>query len=669
MSRFDNFGLLWQDAASSKSGARQRAMPPIPETGWRRPDYFPNLSAAKVISFDVETYDPELTDQGKIKGKGPGWARHSGHLVGAAIGVEDGTSWYFPMRHEVRPEENMDPDHVLGWLRHTLAGPQPKVGANLIYDLGWCLEESVPVGGPLYDVQFAEALLNSEAPDVSLEALSQSWLGEGKESNLLYRWCADFYGGPATGRQRKNIYRAPPCLVGPYAQSDANLPIRVLNKQWQELSRLGLMELFSMECGLIRLLVAMRFKGAPINVDRVEELASRFKGEIVALDGEIKRQVGFEVNTAAAQSLAKAFEALGLPYQRTEPTERNPNGNPSFTADFLESVDHPVAQLIVTRRQKEKLRAVFLESYLLKNHVNGKIHCSFHPLKGDENGARSGRFSSSDPNLQNIPVRTEEGKLIRQCFVANGLWRKYDHSQIEYRMLANHAVGPGAEDIRARYRANPDTDYHDATIELIKNLVGLELERRPAKTINFGLIYGMSQPELARRLHLADGGKQLFAAYHKGVPFAKATMESCMEFAGRHGYIDTVLGRRSRFDLWTSQQWSADKQALPMEKALAKYGRIQRAFLHKALNRRLQGGAADVMKRGMLKCYESGVFDVIGYPGLTVHDELDFDDETDGQQDEAWEYMKHTLETCMGNLIRVPLLVDMKTGANWGDAD
>lgn len=668
MSRWDNFGLFWQDIQTSR-GQRQRAMPPIPETGWRTPGSFPNLSAAKVISFDVETYDPELTDQGKIKGKGPGWARHSGHLVGISVGVEDGSAWYFPMRHEVEPEYNLDPIQVLSWANHALSGPQPKVGANLIYDLGWCLEEGIKVGGPLYDVQFAEALLNSEAPDVSLESLSQNWLGEGKESNLLYEWCSGFYGGPKTARQRKNIYRSPPRLAGPYAVSDATLPIRVLNRQWPELARLGLLDLFNMECGLIRLLVAMRFKGAPIDVAKVEELESRFRLEIKDLDDEIRRQVGFEVNTNASQSLAKAFDYLGLPYGRTAPTERSPQGNPSFPADFLEAVDHPVAAMIVKRKQKEKLRGVFLESYLLKNHVNGRVHCSFHPLRGDDNGARSGRFSSSAPNLQNIPIRTPEGKMIRQCFVSNGLWRKYDHSQIEYRMLANHAVGPGAEEIRARYRAQPDTDYHDATIELIKNLVGLDLERRPAKTINFGLIYGMSQPELARRLHLADGGRQLFAAYHQGVPFAKATMQAAMDFAGRTGYIDTVLGRRSRFDMWTSQTYDAEAKAMPLEKALAKYGRIQRAFLHKALNRRLQGGAADVMKRGMLKCYESGVFDVIGYPGLTVHDELDFDDETDGQQDEAWAYMKHTLETCMGNLIRVPLLVDMKTGPNWGDAD
>lgn len=643
-------------------------MPPIPDTGWQRPTEFPNLSAAKVISFDVETYDPELADQGKIKSKGPGWARHSGHMVGISVGVEDGTAWYFPIRHEVEPEWNMDPNHVLGWANHTLRGPQPKVGANLIYDLGWCIEEGITVGGPLFDVQFAEALLNSEAPNVNLEALSQTWLGEGKESNLLYEWCSAFYGGPKNGKQRKNIYRAPPRLVGPYAESDANLPIRVLNRQWQEMSRLGLLDLFNMECGLIRLLVAMRFKGALIDVNKVEALAEQFRGEVKELDAEIHRQVGFEVNANAAQSLAKAFDHIGLPYHRTAPTTRNPDGFPSFTADFLEVVDHPVAQLVVQRRQKEKLRAVFLESYLLKNHVNGRIHCSFHPLRGDENGARSGRFSSSDPNLQNIPIRTVEGKLIRQCFVSKGLWRKYDHSQIEYRMLAHHAVGPGAEAIRVKYRTNPDTDYHLATIEMMAAR-GRLLERRPAKTINFGLIYGMSQPELARRLKLTDGGKELFTAYHEAVPFAKKTMEACMEFAGRHGFIDTVLGRRSLFNLWTSEKWTENKQALPMEKALVEYGRIQRAFLHKALNRKLQGGAADVIKKGMLDCYESGVYDVIGYPGLTVHDELDHDDETDGQQQEAWAFMKHTLENCMGSRLSIPLLVDMKTGPNWGDAD
>jgi DNA polymerase I-like protein with 3'-5' exonuclease and polymerase domains len=644
-------------------------MPPIPDTGWKTPTEFPNLASAKVISFDVETYDPELVKQGKIPSKGPGWARDSGHIVGLAIGAQGGGRWYFPVRHEVEPEYNLEPEKVFAWARHVLGTTVPKVGANLIYDYGWLLEEGVTVEGPLYDVQFAEALLNSEAPDVALELLANKYLGEGKDSNHLYEWCSDFYGGPATGRQRKNIYRAPPRLVGPYAESDADLPLRIIDHQWKEMSRLGLLDLFAMECGLIRLLVKMRYRGAPIDVPYVEQLHDRLKAEVAALDLEIKRQVGFEVNTAASQSLARAFDKLGLPYNRTASTERSPNGSPTFTADFLENVDHPVAQLIVERKQKEKLRAVFLESYLIKNNHNGKVHCQFHPLRGDENGARSGRFASSDPNLQNIPVRTEDGKRIRKAFVARGIWRKYDHSQIEYRMLAHHAVGPGSQEIRERYAANPDTDYHDTTIDLIKQLTGTVLDRRPAKTINFGLIYGMSQAELARRLHLADGGKELFGAYHRGVPFARATMKDASDFAGRYGFVSTVLGRRSLFDSWVPEAYSATAKALPLEQAMAAYGRVQRAFLHKALNRKLQGGAADVMKKGMVQCYEDGVFDYIGYPSLTVHDELDFDDETDGQKQDGWDYMKHTLETCMGNLLRVPLLVDMKIGPNWGDAD
>ena len=202
---------FWEDLPPvkerGKRGPRQRGpIPSIPATGWRPPSEFPNLSAAKVIGFDTETWDPELTQAG------PGWARGKGHIIGASLAVEDGSSWYFPIRHGIEdgkqvlpPEEagmNLDPDQTIRFLRHTLEDNRPKVGANLIYDVGWARHEGIKVGGPMFDVQFAEALLNSEAPDVSLEGLAQNYLGMGKTTNILYDWLASLRGqgvGPAAG--------------------------------------------------------------------------------------------------------------------------------------------------------------------------------------------------------------------------------------------------------------------------------------------------------------------------------------------------------------------------------------------------------------------------------------------------------------------------------------
>ena len=247
--RFDAIGMFWEDVPV-KSGKREtvRIMPPIPDTGWRPPTYLPDLSGAACISIDCETYDPDLLTHG------PGWARGRGHIVGVSIGADGGGRWYFPIRHEVEPQDNWDPEVVLQWLRHTLGNPrQPKVGANLLYDIGWLRHEGVTVRGELVDVQFAEALLDERA-DVNLETLGQKYLGEGKESNILYDWCSKYYGGKANGTQRANIYRSPPRLVGPYAESDADLPLRVASAMYPLLVREGLFHLFQMECALIPLL-------------------------------------------------------------------------------------------------------------------------------------------------------------------------------------------------------------------------------------------------------------------------------------------------------------------------------------------------------------------------------------------------------------------------------
>mgnify|MGYP002134331896 FL=1 len=624
------------------------------------PRDFPNLSSAYMLSFDVETYDPELTKSG------PGWGRGKGHIVGISIGAKDRRGniggWYFPMRHEDSPEQNMDPDQVLAWTRHTLGDERPKFGANLIYDLGWLEEEGVKVGGHKHDVQHAEALL-TETGAVALDWLGEKYLGEGKESSLLYQWCADFYGGKPNDRQRKNIYRAPPSLVGPYAESDATLPLRIIEKQWPLLSDQELGDLFMLETRLVPLLVAMRQAGVQIDLSFAEQLYEEMGNQRIIMLSELKDLVGFEINVASSDDLKRAFDAHGLSYPLTE------KGAPSFRANFLESVEHPIGKQIVAIRQRDKLRNVFIKSYLLENHVDGKVFCSFNQLRGETKGTRSGRFSSSDPNLQNIPSRTELGKRIRQAFVhdtGHVAWRKYDYSQIEYRFLAHYAVGVGADEMRQRYIEDPNTDYHDQTGALVKQLTGLELKRAYVKNVNFGNVYGQGEQGLADLLGLPlKEARVLLKQYHEGVPFVKTTMQATKDEVNRLGYITTILGRRTYFDTWEpNTRGPSNKPALPYEMALLEYGpNIRRAYINPALNRRLQGSAADLMKRAMVKNWEDGVFHETGVPRLTVHDELDFSDP--GGKDEAFREMKHNMEIALP--IRVPVVADYEIGPNWGD--
>lgn len=662
--RNDEVGFFWQDERqASARGEIIRPPPPIPDTGWTPPKDFPNLSAASCLAIDTETYDPELLE------RGPGWARGKGHLVGVSIGVPEGQSWYFPIRHAICPETNLNPAATFAWLRDTLGDKrQPKIGANLIYDIGWLSEENIEVCGSLWDVQYAEALLDEHA-EVALEVLGEKYLGIGKTSELVYQWCSDFYGGAPNGKQRANLWRAPPSLVGPYACGDVDLPLRVLQKQWPLLEKEGLLELFSMECGLIPLLVAMRRAGVRVDLHKAEETRSALTARSEIATKRLANLVGFKVNINASESIAKAFDQLNLPYGKTA------TGKPSFTKEFLMAVEHPVAEAILEIRKLDKLGGTFIESYILNSHIDGKVYGQFHPMRGDSSGTRSGRLSSSTPNLQNLPSRDEEiAPLIRGIFVpdeGHAAFRRYDYSQIEYRFMIHYAVGSGADEARAHFNAHPETDYHEMTLDLVAPAAGWDVSskelrkrhRKPIKNINFGLIYGMGVDKLSRSLGLsAKEGKALFAAYHRGVPFAKPTMDLAMAEAAELGTVSTILGRKSRFELWEPLNWDSDSIALPYEKAILQYGGIRRAYTHKALNRRLQGSAADLMKKAMWQCWIDGIFDSTGVPRLTVHDELDFSDP--GGCDEAFDEMQHIMETAIA--LKIPIKADAEIGPDWG---
>jgi DNA polymerase-1 len=645
-------------------------MPPIPDTGWTKPTTFPSLASARALTIDVETYDPELTEHG------PGWARGRSHLVGIAVGTDDGHRWYFPIRHTVELRDNLQPNHVLEWAAVELARPQqPKLGANLIYDIGSLRAEGVYVQGQLYDVEFAEALLD-ESATVNLDDLGERYLGRSKTSTQLYDWCRAWYGGGED--QRANIWRAPPSLVGPYAEGDVDLPFAVLDKQWQRLQSESLLDLFHMECDLIPLLVEMRFAGVTVDLEHAEQVRADLLSASTIEQAKLRSIVGFDVNVNAAASIVKAFDKFGYKYNRT------PTGAPSFGKDFLKACKNPVADAINEIRKLDKLRTTFVENYVLGAHVNGKVYCSFNPLRADETGARSGRFSSNDPNLQNIPIRDKMwGKKLRSLFVPDSghkQWRKFDESQIEYRLLVHYAVGPGADEARRKYATDPNTDYHSwVQHEVVGPQAGWDMStpelvkfwRFLVKNVNFGCVYGMGECHLAELINKPlREAKAILAAYHRGVPFVRATMAACCDEVERLGYITTLLGRRSRFNLWEPMRRMEsleDKLAnppLPYEEALLRYGQIKRAYAYRSLNRRLQGGAADLFKIAMLKCWRSGVYTVTGVPRLIVHDEKDFSDHGNNT-DKAFREMKHIMETPLQ--LRVPLIVNEEQGTNWGD--
>jgi DNA polymerase I-like protein with 3'-5' exonuclease and polymerase domains len=647
---------------------------PIPETDWHPPVGLPNLDAAVLLSFDVETYDPNLLDYGPGWGRGPG----QGHIVGVALAAMAANGeigqWYYPLRHEVESHLNWEPAPFFRWLDMQMRRPVAKIGANIGYDLGWLRAEGVTVAGPLHDVQVAEALLTEDGR-VGLDHLAAKYLGEHKEKAVLYDWLRKNYGG-SEKEQRGNIYRSPVTLAGPYGEADANLPIRIFQKQWPLIEWEQLADVYWMEMSLTPLLVEMRWKGVRVDVKRAYQVYDELTQAIAEKQALLDIDAGTHVNVSSGRDVAAYFKAKGMIVPTT------PAGNPSVTAEWLNNQLDPAAEAVKYLRVLFKVRDTFVKGYIIENCANsGKdtIHTTFHQLRGEGGGTRSGRYASSDPNLQNIPVRTKEGKIVRSLIipdVGHDCIESADYSQIEYRFLAHYATGPGSDELRAAYNADPKTDYHDATYYRICDVKGWDKNddamkarwRKPTKNINFGLLYGAGRPKIQRMLQLSDEDADLlFDGYHKASPYVSATMRDTSNEAARNGYITTILGRRSRFETWEPfrKRGEGRKKPLPMDQAIRFYGEgIQRSQLHKAINRRLQGSAADLMKRAMSRLWAEGVYDYIGVPRLTVHDEnVHSVIDLSPQQNEAYRYAHHVMETCIS--ISVPIVVDHKRNPTW----
>jgi len=650
--RKDAFGFFWDDTVVDKKGKQviDRPLPAIPDNGWVVKD-FPRLENAKLIGLDTETKDPDLLE------KGPG-VRRGAHIVGISVATED-AAWYFPMRHEVGGEFNLPPENVIAWAQDNLTRPnQPKVGANLLYDLDFLAQEGVDVEGPFYDIQVSEALINENLYSYALDAIAERHLGTTKVKHALEEWVWTAYGEK---NYRQEIWRSPPQLVGPYAEGDASLPILIHQRQQKVLELEGLLPIWNVEVSQIPLLLAMRRRGVPVDLKRTKQIEGKLVKSIEKGKKELAAMVGFDFDADNKKDLIRLFEEQGLKYPKTD------KGNPSFTKEFLQHHPHPACKKIVEQRKWEKFLSTFIHGYIYDLHVNGRIHCQFNQLKNDDYGTIA-RYSSSLPNLQNIPRRDEYwGPMIRSIFVPEDGedWYKLDWSQIEYRLLVNNAKHPSAELARERYRSDPSTDFHKWVAEISG------VKRDPAKNINFGLVYGLGEESLAVQLGLTlDEARKLFELYHMNLPFVSQARKDASAAAASLGYVTTLLGRRRRFDLWeprfrdgsSGNKWAV---GLPLEQALAQWGnKLRRAYTHKALNGEIQGGAADLMKKAMEQVWFSEATNVLGAPLLTVHDELDYSVPRSQEGIEAITEVKHLMETCVK--LTIPIIADMKHGKNWG---
>ena len=607
-----------------------------PESDWSIPSVFPQFSDTETIAVDLETYDPHLMTCG------PGWATGRGHIVGIGIAT-DNWKGYFPIRHD--GGGNLDEDVVLRWLKNTLASEKRDViFHNALYDVGWLRREGVHVGGKILDTIVAAPLVNENRYSYSLDNLGEFYCNEKKDESLLQNAALSFGVNP-----KSEMYKLPSKFVGPYGEQDAALTLKLWKKLKVEIKEQSLEKILDMECRLIPLLLEMRWRGVRIDEEKADTVSKKLSIEEQKIQVEIKRKYGAEVNLWANASLEGIFEKNKIWFPRTA------KGMASFQKDWLEGHEHELPQLIVRARKLNKARTTFIDKMIKDHCFNGRIHAEAHAMRNDRGGTVSGRFSYSNPNLQQVPARDPEiGSLIRSLFIPEEgcQWGVFDYSQQEPRLTVHYADRmnlAGAKDAVSLY-TNENADFHQIVADMAN------IPRKQAKTINLGLSYGMGKEKLIKELGIEELEAQaLFQQYHAKVPFIRALQDQCARVAMERGYIRTFAGRRCRFNLWEDRYERT--LPLPYDEAIEKYGdNLKRSYTYKALNRLIQGSAADMTKLAMLGLWEEGIV-----PHLQVHDEVDISIENTEQANTVARIMENCVE------LAVPLLVDKELGSSWGE--
>src|SRR5208282_5183890 len=664
-------------------------IPPAPRD-YKLPTQFPSLSRAKRICYDLESHDESMS-----KDLGPGW-RRGAYIIGFSIAIGDGKSdvpeycEYYPLRHKNGP--NLDAERVMDWLRDELVFYTGEItGANLLYDAEGSASENVLA--PLAkwrDTQWAEALINENAYSYTLDTLSRKYLGHGKDGQ------GDLKGlyGPDVKTRMREVH---PGHMRKYGIGDVAQPLSILNHQEKELRKQKLDELYDLECRLMPMLLYMRRRGQRVDLQAAEELHDKLqqrRKECLAAASKMVPARGFELTTenfGKPSVLCAAFDSLGITYPKTEA------GNASIKDKWLDALEHPFGKALASANRYDKALETFVNGYITDYQINGRVHCEFHPLRsvsddGSSKGTVSGRFSSGNPNLQNIPARDKEiGPLCRGMFIPEeGMdYFSGDYSQIEFRLLVHaaytlsqvkgkrpwddevHARLQTADKARQMYINDPSTDFHNMVVALTG------LDRKYAKGINFGIAFTMGVDKLAVSIGQVDEqgrptqkAHDILAQYHNKVEFVKAVGQAFVKMAKHDGHIATLLGRRSHFDMWEPRYYEKGAQkgkAMQYEEACAAYGgasKIARAMTHKSLNCYTQGGGADLIKTSMVRAWESGILDsdelIIS---LTVHDELDGSVARNKAGQERMAELKHIMETAIP--ISLPTTAEFATGANW----
>ena len=638
-------------------------------TEWSAPENYPDLKGHKYIAIDLETKDPNL------KTRGSGAIQGMGEIVGFAIAV-DGWSGYYPIAHE--GGGNMDRQKVLKWIKEVLETPATKIFHNAMYDVCWLKAYGFKINGMIVDTMVMASLIDENRFSFTLNSISFEYLREVKDEKAL-KEAAESFGLDA----KAEMYKLPAMYVGNYAEKDAELTLELFKTLSREIKKQNLENIYQLETELFPCLIEMKFKGVRVDVEKAHKLKQQLNTEEKQLLLEVKKHTGEEVEIWAARSIAKVFDKLALSYELTSKSKL-----PSFTKNFLSEHPHPTIKLIANAREINKAHTTFIDT-ILKHQYKGRIHADINPIRSDQGGTVTGRFSYSNPNLQQIPARDPfTGPLIRCLFIPEkGMkWGTFDYSQQEPRLVAHYALRfnyDSANAIASSYENDPSTDFHQIVADMA------QINRKEAKTINLGLFYGMGKAKLQNELNVTkEKANELFDIYHNRVPFVKQLMNGVMHAAQTKGKIKTLLGRRCRFPKYEpilrGSDWGTfvpaeDHETMLELKEMGPHLKDQdgevikdtngkpkknywygnshrRAFTYKALNKLIQGSAADMTKKAMVDLYKQGFL-----AHIQIHDELDFSIESDKQADIIKEIMEQAVD------LKVPNKVDYESGNTWGD--
>jgi len=582
------------------------------------------LAEAELFAFDTETTSLDYMQA---------------QLVGVSFAIEPGEAAYVPLAHAYTgAPDQLDREAVLERLRPLLEDPKrPKLGQNLKYDMSVLARHGIALAGIAHDTMLESYVLDSTATRHDMDSLALKYLGH---KTIHYEEVA------GKGAKQLTFDQVPVEQAAPYAAEDADITLRLHRALWPKLEAVpALAALYrDIELPLVGVLSRMERNGVLVDA----QLLRRQSGELAARMQEIEQaayaEAGAPFNLGSPKQIqAILFDQLALPV-----LAKTPKGQPSTAESVLQelALDYPLPRLILEHRGLSKLRSTYTDR--LPERVDpgtGRVHTSYHQAV-----AATGRLSSSEPNLQNIPVRSAEGRRIRQAFIAAPGCRLLaaDYSQIELRIMAHLSGDAG---LLAAFAAGED--IHRATaaevFAVAPEAVSSDM-RRSAKAINFGLIYGMSAFGLARQLGIDRAAAQSYVdRYFERYPGVRAYMERTREQAREQGYVETVFGRR----LYLPDINASNSQ--------------RRQYAERtAINAPMQGTAADIIKRAMIAvdAWLTGS----GVPArmiMQVHDELVFEVEAgalERVQDEVRRAMEGAAE------LAVPLLVDMGVGANWDEA-